>query len=1037
MKKRIIAFILAAVMVFGIVPMALFAVAEDDPQYARGDYIYSVCADPLTNTVPAEFGTAAANGRIWTDKSVSLNGDRFNVDLSVLAQEYVSSKNGATTTSIAADVVMVLDVTTSMRQNLPKGSSTVQRAEAMSDSVNEAIEIITTTNPNNRISIYTFCGNAGSPTVNNVMPLAHYTSSSTATDTVGKYVTYGSNTLQSSSTLLKDGVPFNFSQGLSSGTGTQAGIANSIKGLVDNINAETDHSTERKPYVIVLTDGEATSASKNWYTEDMTQLTKNTVSSTGGGQAREIVSAATILTAALWKDRLEAAYDNYNGAGKNHGVEWFNIGLGIDDATDPYDATAPNCMLNPNYLRGITGSNNSTVSSAEKIVYYLGQPDYAPKYTEKDYLDDYGYVYVNSETGYVTFADTYAVLMNAFTTLANIIRMGSASYTIPIVYHEGLGGTESDVEFTDVIGAGMYITDLTLKPNGKPAVTGEDPDSDGVYTFSGYSTTARINEDSSGQQTLIWTIPATEVAMYTFADRTDLNNGMYIPADPTVLSVGIDYTDEIGMGPGFTNAFDSGGNPRTTVSYEIPGDNEYYFDVTTNSLHEFVSAEMKTGLDSTTAKSENKTSSCADSHRYAFTAVNDSSANASATVNGQLGNNGRVSFAAYNTDIDIEFIKKWQDKDGNEIAYSPSLPDITVSLYRTPDGSSVSEFVESKTLGYADNYTTTWNMPRKDSGGNIYTYTVAEDPPDGYYIYSNSGGVHGYNGTVTITNRMVPDSGLVTVKKLWQNKIGADISDTSAFPGVEVELWRKGTVTTPDKVTVTVNCESYNLGSFDVQYGTVIRFKLRAYIRTKTNAQSAVISLGDTALTSTYGSRTQGGNTYHYTQTDMLEYTITEDTALNYTVSKSLNSSQLSTPCELIDRSYTAATGGSTSNITPVYVSSATLSNSNNWKAYFDSLPESQVIEGKTYHYKYYVKEISGLTGFTPHYSANNTAGITGGTITVTNKSDSNIPILPDTGGQGIKGITAAGILILSGVTVAALVRSYTSVRKKKRRRTD
>ena len=1047
MRKKlisIISIVLIATLLLGLLPVIHTVKAEGEGVATRGDYIYSLSADPDTGSVPAEFGTPANNGRVWTDKSVAVNGEHFDVTLKALAQEYVSIKSDAATSSIAADVVLILDMTTSMKDSLPKGSGSVQRAEAMVDSVNEAIDIITTTNPNNRISVYSYYGNVSNPTVVNNMPLGHYTSTSTSTSTVGKYITYSSGTMRSSSTLLKDGATHQFSQSMGNGTGTQAGVVHGIKGLIDNINSETDNSKERKPYVILLTDGEATSASKNWYTEDLQQLRTNYVSVSSGGHVNELISTATILSSAYWRDKLEEAYDNYNGAGIHDGVEWFNIGLGIADASTPESASAANCMLNPNYLVGVTPSSVAGTSSGEKIKYYLNQPDYAPAYTAKNYYENDNYVYISPDVGYVTFANSYDVLFDAFTTLANIIKQGSAQITLPIVYHEGAGGSESDVEFTDVIGKGMFVTDITLKPDGKPTVAGEDSNNDGVYEFEGYKTTVTITQSSTGQQTLVWTIPANEVSMFTFADRSDVTSGNYIPAEPLALTYSLEVTDEIGEGPGYTNEFDGSKTPKTTARYEIPGDNTYYFNVNTDSSHLYVNSTLKSGIDSSTDKTENKTDSAATSSTYSYTAVNDGTATASAVANVTLGNNGKATLSGYHTELDIQVVKKWQDINGNEITDTSSLPEITVYLYRTADGGATMETVDSKKLNSSNNYTGFWNVPRKDGSGNVYSYSVAETPPEGYYIAGNTGPLNGTDGVITVTNRVMPSSGVVSVQKLWKNKIGASYADTSLFSPIHAELWRKVSVYTPAKVNVKIYCNdgtsNYLVDDLDLEYGSELSFKLRTYIQRQAKAESAVITYNGATVASSRSSVYRSGRTLHYRETDNPQvFTITQDMVITYNVSETLNSAQLDLPCELIDLTKVDATGteGTTASAPDELVSSTALSKANNWTDYFDGLVSAEVIDGKTYTYRYYVKEISEVSGFTTSYSPNNTNGITGGQLVITNTSNSNVPILPETGGIGTAPVITLGILLDVIAIIGVLWYSGFSPHKKRRKYVD
>ncbi len=1050
MQKRILSFVVIMALLLSFLPPSYSVKAEDDSTVTRGDYIYSLSADPSTGAVPAGFGTPESNGRIWTDKSVSVNNKHFDVDLKVLAQEYISTYETSITQSIAADVLFILDFTGSMTQNrdveMDDGTS-VTRLSAMVDAVNEAIEIITTTNPNNRIKVFRFSGSSSNCATysKEIMPLAHYTSSSTSTETKNKYIRLsGTSTVASSNTLLKDGTSFSFSESTQSNTCTQYGIAAGISDFVDDINAETDNSIERKPYVIMLTDGEPTLASKNWNAEDVSQLRNNTITSRSGGDAYELMATGAILSSSIWKDRLAEAYKQYNGGTKDVAVDWFNIGLGIEEPAEGDDPNYTACLLNPYYLQGVEGKNGYGATSAEKIKYYMGQSDWAPKETSKDYSDDANYTYVNEGDGFVTFANTYAVLMNAFVTLANIIKMGSAEYVIPIIYHEGSGEQESDVEFTDVIGEGMFVTDITLKPNGAEPVTGVDSDGDGVYTFEGYKTVVTITEDASGQQTLVWNLPANEVAMFTFKDRTDLMNGEYVPADPTTLTYGVEVTDEIGEGPGYTNAFDSNKTPRTTVNYEIPGDNTYYFDVTTDSEHQFVSSTLKSGMNSSTAKTDNVTDSAPQSSVYNYTGRYEGTENSNAVANVWLGNNGKATLAGYHNELEITAVKEWENVSGEPITDTSSLPDIKIYLYRTADGGATTELVEKTTLGNSNNYRKDWTVPRKDGGGNVYTYSVSEDPPDGYYVANNTGPLDGVDGTITVTNREMPSSGVIAVEKQWKNKIGANYTDTSSFAPIQAELWRKVNIHTPGQVNVKIYCtdgtNNYLVQDYNLRYGSVLKYKMRAYIRRQANAQGAsftrTIGSETESVASNYGSANVGGTRW-YRQTDEETFTVKEPMVITYTVSTAMNSAQMTKPYSLEDVTKTDSTDttGTDTAAADEFVERATLSKSNSWRAYFDELPDVKAIDGLTYSYSYYVKEISAPEGFETTYSENNTDGITGGKIVITNTSTSNIPILPETGGVGNSTVIATGAAITLSALAGAVWLSLSSKSNKRRKR--
>lgn len=1089
MRKKLISFLLIAAFVIGMIPIVVSA-DGDTGTAEKGEYTYTLTADPDTgNSIPPEFGTIANNGRIWTDKSVRVNDDHFDVSLKVLAQEYISSFGTTETQSVAADVLFILDFTGSMTQagnTVEKEDGTeVSRLKAMVDAANEAIDIITQTNPNNRIKLFRFSGS--SSTCQNyskeILPLAHYTSSSNSTDTIDKYIRLSAtSTVASSSTLLKDGVSYTFSESTQNGTCTQYGIAAAVKDFIEDIEAESDNGIERRPYVIMLTDGEPTLASKNWNSETLSDLRTNTIKNQSGGDKYELMATGAILTSAIWRDRLAKAYEDYNNNGKDIDVQWFNIGLGIAEPTDPADANYTACLLNPGYLVGVEGRNGTGASSAEKIKYYMAQSDWAPKYTEKDYSADDNYVYINEGDGYVTFANTYAVLMNAFVTLANIIKMGSMEYTIPIVNHEGSGEANSDVIFTDVIGEGMYVTDIILKQNGKPPIYGDDSDGDGVYAFNGYATTVTKTEDANGQQTLVWSLPANEVAMFTFADREDVGNGEYVSAEPTALTYGVDFTDVIEEGPAYTNAFDQNNIPLTTVTYEIPGDNDYYFDVVKDELHNFVSSTMKTGLDESTAKTSNPTESTPNSSGYHYTAVADGTENSSAVVNGTLGNNGRASFLSRRENMEVTVEKKWKDEDGNEITSTSGLPAVSVTLYRKADDSNAEETVRNVQLSNSNSYSETYTVPIRDPNDKRYTYYIKEDNcPDGYFIADISLPVRAGDGTLTVTNRELPEDGALVITKQWQNKLGGEITDTSSLPAVNINLKRHVNIKAPVMHTVTISAtdstNSYNgsdaVRTFRVPHGTTISFVIRMYCN---NSGSATISLkktvidngGQPVVTNSTVTSTQVNNQrtdYSYTSDPFVygpqvrftnnrsgrdsstqEFEITSDTTLEYSCSKAFNANFPYTDTngntiypymvrglskvEPAEIPYTETTGEDELYIT------LTLNYFNDWNKTV-ALPVQETDPNDNTimrSYSYYIEE-TPIDGYTAIYSDNNAEGVTGGALTVINRAETAIGPLPETGGRSSpQTIRIVGFSIAFLSMALFLFRMYLPVYKKRRK---
>jgi hypothetical protein len=784
MKKKILAIILTIAIIIGAIP--IISLADGNTSYYGGNsqYIYEMTADEDTGSLTeAElenlgFGNRDNDGMVWTDKSVTPDGGGFNVTLRALSQEYVSSVSSVSyKPAPAADVVFVLDFTGSMTNsniNNDDGTTYGTRLKALVDATNEAIDVIVHANKYNRIAVYVFGGGNGrkSMTVANLLPINYYWNSkdgstystSTTEASTDKYLIYNSNNNSvSTSTYLQtrstaDATPTSYTQTTQStitGTCTQYGIANSISQFISAADlGNMSKDRERKPFVIMMTDGEATTASNNWNTDTASDLSSNTTTTTCQ------LEAYTILTAAYWKDKLQDAYDSFNypnGKTENDtddlSVQWFNIGLGVtESATD-----ATSCLINPELLKGIKSSSSGTDN--QKIKYYLEQ--YAKNYTTKDYYTNDAYIYPSSGDGYVQFANTYEVLMKAFQTLAKIIKDDSNDYFRPIVTEEkGTGSSESassekGITFTDVIGEGMYVdpAKITLTPDGESPITGTYNAETGVCTFSGYKTTVTITEND-GQQTLVWFLPTTEVAMFTMIDRdsiAELKASAMKPADPTALTYKVYVKDGSAINDYvYTNAFDSSKTPLTTVEYDITYDNPYYYDVTTGALtvegsdtavQIYKSSKPKAeylNQTITTNKTENTTSSSDILSSYFYSYNGDPNADSSGsglnddevgtgsstTCKGVLGNNGRaIALVKITKTVDKYQIPGTSRTITGDATYTTNVKnltkgDITYSvndkIYTTTSASDVNTYTGTLASGENKDHSTTSSL----SGSN-------------------------------------------------------------------------------------------------------------------------------------------------------------------------------------------------------------------------------------------------------------------------------------------------------------------------------
>ena len=600
--------LLAALLSISLVlQMAMFfTLAEDTEQekyYAgMGDYTVTLQADPATNTAPTEFGTAAANGKVWVDKSVAVKQNRFEVTLSALAQEYISEDDSNTTSSVAADVVMILDFSASMQNNsISLNNTSMTRTKAMVKAVNEALEIIMEANEDNRVLIYAYQSNStgSAPSTTELLPLGHYTNTAWNSDEVftnnsGKYFDYATSgdngTVKTASNLKKDGAAFSQkSHSTGSGTCTQHGILHGVQALTTAIGRETK-TVDRKPYIMLFTDGAPGNATKQWYKPASTSCDFR-----HANNGSTTISALSILSAAYMKNTLDTAYRTYNG--KNMGIEWFNIGLGVGDSE------LGTFFLQPATLAAGT-SDNATDMRSKIQEYTSGQ--YAA------YANQYAYT-----------VDAYIVdsgddLENAFTELAGRIEEETKTITSPII---SVGDAVSDLTFTDVIGTGMDVSNICLHPNEDTAIYGNI--SGGTYSFTGYDITATVTSDAYNRAVVRWNIPADELAIFAFADRSDPTNGNYTAADPVRLTYDVQAIDPAGYEGAVLYS-----NASAIAEYKIPGDNTYYFEE---------NGALKTEPFAAQTKTQNVTGVSGTVATYGVDQTQNSTA-----VTVTLGNNGRI-----------------------------------------------------------------------------------------------------------------------------------------------------------------------------------------------------------------------------------------------------------------------------------------------------------------------------------------------------------------------------------------------------------
>lgn len=241
-SRKLFAAVLTIALLASLIPLGI--VLGNNAGAINPDYVengYGVNED--NNTVEPE---TIVPGQVWTDKVVTSVAASpfdgvFNVQLKAVGGEI------STTTSQAADIVFVLDRSTSMRN---------EDYNLMVEAVNKSIETIMESNTANKVAVVCF----GS-TANTLLGLGRYTS------TNDMYLTYGSSTLAVSGTVSVE-------------SGSGGAIGSSIKtsdtnytniqaGLISAYNILNAAADSNMPAIVLMSDGGASKYTKNFNTLDI------------------------------------------------------------------------------------------------------------------------------------------------------------------------------------------------------------------------------------------------------------------------------------------------------------------------------------------------------------------------------------------------------------------------------------------------------------------------------------------------------------------------------------------------------------------------------------------------------------------------------------------------------------------------------------------------------------------------------------------------------------------------------------------------
>ena len=341
MANRVMSILLSIALLMTCVPNSLLVASADSTTATE-----TVAAPGTAHTWETMLGTSEDGnryaGRVWVDKSVYKNGEEallntsgttgskfrvnleddeeFQVIFSALGSSMTSTTT-KTTTSGALDIILVLDNSDSMKTT----SNRITRMERVIDAANELIENILS-GMDVRLGIVSYGAKA-----NEVLPFGKYTDGVTLS--VNNYSNGGVISAHNNSDRLLG----KSQKGYEMNTNTQAGF----EMAVDMLTSATDIA-ERKPVVILLTDGAAnTAVTKEFYNVSDSNFRQEYSSST----IHSGIALSTLLSVAYGKASIEDYY------GKAPMV----FGIGVDLSS----SDGSNAIINPKAAFNSSNANSN------------------------------------------------------------------------------------------------------------------------------------------------------------------------------------------------------------------------------------------------------------------------------------------------------------------------------------------------------------------------------------------------------------------------------------------------------------------------------------------------------------------------------------------------------------------------------------------------------------------------------------------------------------------------------------------------------
>jgi len=460
---------------------------------------YNKLSDPDTSNASTTFpATTLENGKLWVDKSVNkesasvlnLKGDRVGSAITAKNDQFLvtlSAQSEAYSLQpiiTPLDVVFIVDVSGSMTYYAVGANETANyeteaptkeqtRVYAMSEALNQAVEILMDANPANRVAVVAYGGEPGRiPHTYPILALDHYSPAADDTYFNVDWQSLGVANFNVTPGVTGDNVgavPVTTAP-VSGGTPTQRGIIQGAQILMNQSATDmeyTDPATGitaiRKPIMILLTDGEPTFGWTDYINAqnsvgidgshpNSTQDWGDAITATTG------IDLLTVATASYWKQQVQ---DHYYPGDADNKLEFYTIGMFMDNAHT-------RAVLNP----GGPPLSGSGTSASNNIELYNGT-----NYNMGTLMNRF--VGTQNSTGnFPVLTRTFGGPPNPGRTLISIPNSGGLkSYFYNDDFYQANQASDLAAAFQSVadqiIASGYYITEI-----------GSDPKFSGYLTFS-------------------------------------------------------------------------------------------------------------------------------------------------------------------------------------------------------------------------------------------------------------------------------------------------------------------------------------------------------------------------------------------------------------------------------------------------------------------------------------------------------------------------------------------------------------------------